>query len=131
MSKSKRKSRHKNRRMRELAEIQRQARAFGSGATLARRLMLKADAGVESLGLRKELAPVIAIFSLTLAQTYSKKPADKEKFASALPFAAAEAFNRMVYEDITLEWFGTTPTIEDACHVHDLLHEAKRWHEEP
>ena len=127
MSKSKRKSRHKNRRMRELAQIQRQAESFRSGATLAERLMKKADAGVESLGLRTELAPVIAIFSLTLAQAYSTKPRDKEKFASAMPFAAAEAFNRLVLDIWVPRHDVETGAAGD---VHALLEEAKRWHEE-
>ena len=128
MRASERKARHKNRRMRELAQIDRQVRSLHSGHDLAQRLMKKADAGVDSLGLHTNLAPVIAIFSLSLAQAYSKEPDVKERLSAAMPFVAAEAMLRMVP---TLYMYQGEPSgIEDACQIHDLLYEAKRWHED-
>lgn len=127
MSKSKRKSRHKNRRMRELAQIQRQAEAFRSGGALARRVLDRTDA--DMAGLHPALSPIVAICGLTLAAAYSKDAADKVLFSSAMPMLVAEAGRRALETPlVVVEGDVETGAAGD---VHALLEEAKRWHEDP
>ena len=115
---------------REIAKLKKRCDAVRSGHEFAVRLMKKADDDTDSVGLRKDLAPVVAIFGLTLARVYAKD-AVKELFDAAMPFVAAEAMLRMVptlYQDVDRS--RTSYVIDDACRVHDLLREAKRWHED-